>query len=91
MNDGFDEYLNDRKIKMTDVLTSYLLWFTAVKSNFTGKEEKIKLAEEILLYDLINTWGDGSRIETDINSLEIRCYGPSKQFTVFKEPDLKDL
>lgn len=82
------EYEKKRKENLTDVLTSYLLWFTALKQ---GWSEKIKEAEEMLLADLINTWGVGSKIEPLYDESSVMIIGPHGESIILREPDLKDI
>lgn len=82
------EYEMIRKESLTDVLTSYLLWFTALKQ---GWSEKVKESEEMLLADLINTWGEGSKIEPLYEESAVIIIGPHGESITLREPDLKDI
>lgn len=82
------EFFLRRKEGLTDALTSYLLWFTALKQGWT---EKVKESEEMLLADLINTWGEGSRIEPIYDELAVVIIGPNGESITLREPDLKDI
>lgn len=84
----WNEYEMKRKENLTDVLTSLLLWFTALKQGWT---EKVKESEEMLLADLINTWGEGSRIEPIYEEFAVIIIGPNGESLTLREPDLKDI
>lgn len=84
----WEEYEMIRKESLTDVLTSFLLWFTALKQ---GWSEKVKESEEMLLADLINTWGEGSKIEPLYDESSVRIIGPHGETITLREPDLKDI
>jgi hypothetical protein len=83
---NYDNFEIERKVSLREVIDAYFLWMFAAKNNWLDKTAKAEVfCTECLEY----TWGKGSRIEFNYETLEMRCYGPENQFVCITEKDLE--